>query len=101
MRRRSSQRVRPVRFSGLLRFGREALGGRKQEQRDHEGELETDRPDEFRRVGILLDVQEPFQSLDGGNGYDRAEQLQLEAAEVALGHSLRPIRMLLKIDFCG
>src|SRR5262249_12232284 len=86
------------RASGLRLSGGEVLGDRKQKQGDDEGELEADRPEEFRRIGIFLDVQEPLQPFDGGNGDNRAEQLQLETAEVALGDAFWPIRMLAQID---
>src|SRR5262249_1577674 len=87
-----------IHFSGFRLSGGEVLGTRNQKQGDDEGELETDRPEEFRWIGILLDVQEPFQPLDGGNGDDRTEHVQLETAEIALGDALGPIRILANID---
>src|SRR5262249_14266009 len=84
--------------SGLLLSGTEAFGAGEQHQRDEDRQLEADRPHELGWVGKLLDVQEPFQPLDSRDGGDRTEQLQLEAAEVALGNAGGPIRVLLGID---
>src|SRR6266702_1990932 len=75
-----------------------AVGHREHEGRDHEHQMHADKPGELAGLEHGVDVHEGLEDLDRRDRDDRGQELLLQAAEIDLGHPVRPVRMAAGVD---
>src|ERR1700761_1995365 len=75
-----------------------AVGDREHERRHHEQQMHADQPGEPAWFEYGIEVHERLEHLDRRDRDDRCEQLLFQAAELDLGHPVRPVGMAAGID---